>query len=142
RRDSVGSLVLLLGDGADAAARDPRAAVELARDAVAHAPADPASDLDLDAGSAWNILGFALACDGRWKEALEAASRSAELGYRGDGTDGVYEAPAQATLGNVAAARDLYERADAWFAEPPQTDQRFARRRAEVAELLAAAERR
>ncbi len=142
RRDAFVSLVLDLGDSADPACRDTRRAVETALDGIAHVPEQCTSDLDLEAGSAWNLLGYALVCDGRWKEGLEAAARSVELGYVEDGTDWVYEALAHAKLGELDAARELRDRAEAWFGEHPQPNERFGRRRAEVEALLAEAEPR
>jgi tetratricopeptide (TPR) repeat protein len=139
RRDAVANLVLALGDATDPACRDPRRAVEVARDAIAHVPSARTSDLDLDAGSACNLLGYALICDGRWREGLEAAAKARELGNEQDGTDWIYEALAHAKLGEIVAARDLFDRAEAWFAEHPEPGERFARRRADVERLLAEA---
>jgi len=139
RRDAVANLVIALGDAADPACRDPRRAVDVARDAIARVPASRTNDLYLHAGSAWNLLSFALICDGRWKEGLEAAAKAVELGYREDGTDWVYNALARAKLGEFDAARDLFGRAAAWFVTHPSREERFARRRAEVERLLAGA---
>ena len=143
------SLVLLLADTTDAAVRDTRRAVELARAALTAPPVDrrtltaiaPAMQERqvMQPARAWNLLGCALICDGQWREGLDAAARSVELGYDEDGTDWVYEAIAHARLGHDGDARRLAELAEEWFAEHPDVaaaEERFARRRAEAAQLL------
>ncbi len=147
-REALPLVVLELADGREPSLRDSRRAVEIARDAVAHAgaehPADGKSDrwmpqFEIQPEVAWTLLGAALVCDGAWEEALAAFAKSRELGCEHDGTDWVYEALAHARLGQADAARRYHEMAEEWFAEHEDVataEERFGRRRAEVADLL------
>jgi serine/threonine protein kinase len=154
RADLVGMLVQVLADGPDPAARETARAVEVAREALAcvpfvrpalqNIPDSTLAALDLRPEVVWSLLAFALVCDGRFEEALQAFAKARELGLRPDGTDWVYEALAHARLGRREDAARLRARAEAWFEEHPEErgEERFARRRAELAALLGAPEGR
>ena len=127
---SCHDLVYALADCPDPAVLDRRRAIELARmtttlkmEAPVEARMHP-----------WRLLGFALACDGQWQEALAAYAKAREMGDVGHGGI-IYEALVQAHVGNAKEAGVLYEKALAL------TQTHFARETAlrrcdEVAALL------
>ena len=133
------NLVLALGDADDPVLRDPGRAVDLAR---------KATQVPHEKHEAWSLLGYALACDGRWKDALSAFARAVEEngGSMTDddyGENLVYVALCHARLGDRPAARDWLRRAAAWIAELDVGDLSHAkviRRRAEVTALLGSTE--
>jgi hypothetical protein len=151
RRDALGMLLIYhLIDGRDPSLRDPTRAVEIARDALAHAEAvnratgkaNPRWEaVALRPVDAWSLLAHALTCDERWEDSLAAFARARELGIEEWGIDWVYQGLAHARLGQWEEARRLHALAEQYFRDHPDEakDEGVARRMAEVATLLNAA---
>ena len=157
RSDSVNNLIQLLADAPDPAVRDTKRAVELARVAMRCEPVDlkggrarvsnggPASQLDMTADKARRLLAFALVCDGRYQEGLDACAEVRANGGEDDGWLRIGEAYAHAKLGDLAAAADAYRRTEEWFESHPLSAEHrkiLDRRLARVAELLGPARSR
>ena len=89
-------LAWLLANNPKAGDRDPKRAVRLAARAVELAPG---------LGGTWNTFGVARYRAGDWKAAIEALTKSMELGNGGDGTDWFFLAMAHWQLGDKPQAR-------------------------------------
>ena len=81
--------------------------------------------------SAWPIR------SGDWNEAKNALSRSMQLRNQGDGFDWFFLALVELKLGHKDQARDLYDRAVAWYHESRPNDQELYRFQLEAAHELA-----
>jgi serine/threonine protein kinase/Flp pilus assembly protein TadD len=79
--------------------RDSRRALQLAKQAVAEAPAN---------GYIWNTLGLAHVRNGNWREAIAALEKSIELGLGGDSFDRFLLAMAHWQLGHKEQACDWF----------------------------------
>ena len=82
--------------------RDTGKAVELSNRAVG---------LDPSVGNYWNTLGVARYRAGKWKEAVEALTKSMELNSGGDVVDWLFLAMAHQHLGHQQQARRWHDRA-------------------------------
>jgi tetratricopeptide (TPR) repeat protein len=125
---SMSFLADLLANCPDAALRDPKRAVELAKDAVELAP---------QFASSWQVLGWARYRTGAWKESIAALEKSIEL--RADGGDSfqwLFLAMAHWQVGNKEQARKWYGRAVEWADKNQPANAQLLRFRAEAAELL------
>ena len=111
----------------DARLRDPKLAVELARMAVRLAPGE---------GAPWNTLGLAYYRTGEWKLAIEALTKSMELGKGGDANDWFFLAMACWQLGDKPGARSWYDKADQSMRKNQPANEELARFGAEAAALL------
>jgi serine/threonine protein kinase/tetratricopeptide (TPR) repeat protein len=141
----VNNLVIALTDVDDPSVRNPRRAVEVAKEALAHVPAENSGRSDLVAKDVWGLLGLALFSDERWEDARSAYAKAHELGW--DDECSYPESIAAAKVGDLDAARRLYDRANTWFATNAanlraSTKARAARWRAAATEALAEAEKR
>jgi tetratricopeptide (TPR) repeat protein len=129
--DTPASMILLadlLANCPDGALRDPKRAVELAKDAVERAPRS---------ARAWQVLGWARYRTGAWKDSIAALEKSIEL--REDGGDSLqwfFLAMAHWQLGKREQARKWYGRAVEWADKNQPADAQLLRFRAEAAELL------
>ena len=125
---SMSFLADLLANCPDAALRDPKRAVELAKDAVELAP---------QFASSWQVLGWARYRTGAWKESIAALEKSIEL--RADGGDSFqwfFLAMAHWQVGNKEQAHKWYGRAVEWADKNQPANAQLLRFRAEAAELL------
>ena len=111
----------------DPVIRNPRRAVELAKKAVELAP---------KVATHWNTLGVAHYRAGDWKAAVDALTRSMELGHGGDGNDWFFLAMAQWQLGDKPQARSWYDKAAPWVEKNQPGNEELTRFRAEAADLL------
>jgi serine/threonine protein kinase/tetratricopeptide (TPR) repeat protein len=122
------NLAWLLATTADAKVRDPKRALELAQEAVKHAPGP---------GSKWTALGVAHYRLGDWKNAVGALEKHPP---RTDETvrclNDLYLAMAYWKLGEKDKARRHYGRAAEWMEKTHPTDQDLLRDKAEAAQLL------
>jgi Flp pilus assembly protein TadD len=101
------SLARLLASRPDLPAHDPARAVELARAVVAQ--------VANEAGY-WNTLGIALARTGDWEAAERAFEKSTSLDKEGGNpADWLFLAMIEARRGDVAQARKILDRSDAWL---------------------------
>jgi tetratricopeptide (TPR) repeat protein len=109
--------------------RDPKAAVELARKAVARAP---------DQGDYWTTLGAACYRAGDWSGAIEALERARKLheAEGGDAADCFLLALAHARRGHHEQARAWQERALAWVARYKASGNELRLLREETAAVL------
>ena len=108
--------------------RDPGRAVALAQKAV---------ELDPNAPTYWNTLGVARYRVGRWNDAIEALTRSMDLGHgQYESFDTFLLAMAHWQLGNRQEARTWYARAHRWMEQQMSSDPELRRFGAEAAELL------
>ncbi len=108
--------------------RDPKRAVELAKDAVERAPQSAWS---------WQVLGWARYRTGAWKDSIAALEKSIEL--REDGGDSFewfFLAMARWQVGNKEQARKWYARAVEWADKNQPANAHLRGLRAEAAELL------
>jgi tetratricopeptide (TPR) repeat protein len=101
-------LAWLLATHADPKLRNAGRAVELARRAVALAPAE---------ATYWNTLGTAYYRAGSWQEAVTALDKSMELGGGGITVDWLFLAMAHYQLGHKNEARRWYDLADEFYQE-------------------------
>jgi tetratricopeptide (TPR) repeat protein len=85
--------------------RDPKRAVEIARKAVELAPKE---------AMYWNTLGVAHYRAGQWQAAVDAVTRSQELGQPLKAFDWFFLAMAHRKLGHTDDARSWYHRAVRW----------------------------
>jgi tetratricopeptide (TPR) repeat protein len=135
--DTLASMNLLAGLLAtcpDARLRDPKRAIELARDAVERAPRS---------AWAWQVLGWARYRTGAWKDSIAALEKSIDL--REDGGDSFqwfFLAMAHWQVGNKDQAHKWYGRAVEWADKNRPADAQLRRFRAEAAELLELNERK
>jgi tetratricopeptide (TPR) repeat protein len=107
---------------------NPAEAVTLARRAIVVEPTQ---------GNYWNTLGVAYYRSGDWNEAKNALSRSMELRNQGDGFDWFFLALVELKLDHKDRARDLYDKAVAWYHESRPNDEELYRFQAEAAHELA-----
>ncbi len=121
------NLAWFLATSCDASLRDPKRAVALARKAVELSPKE---------GTHWNTLGIAHYRAGDWKAAIEALTRSMDLGKGGDPNDWLFLAMAHWRLGDKAQALSWYEKAAFWLDKNQPKNEELVRFRAEAAELL------
>jgi Flp pilus assembly protein TadD len=108
--------------------RNPRQAVEHARKAVELMPG---------MYGFWNTLGVAHYRNGEWQAAVEALTKSIELG-KGENAafDFFVLAMAHERLGDKKQARTWYDQAVAWMDQHKPKDEELLRFRAEAAALL------
>jgi tetratricopeptide (TPR) repeat protein len=104
--DHLNNLAWLLATESDPAVFDPARAASWAATAVERAP---------DCLIYWNTLGVAHYRAGHWHGAIEALSRSAELGAGGTAFDHFYLALAHVRSGDRARAQLWYDRGVAWI---------------------------
>jgi tetratricopeptide (TPR) repeat protein len=131
---SMNSLAELLATCPDARLRDPKRAVELAKDAVELAPRS---------SWAWQVLGWARYRTGAWKDSIAALEKSIELREDGGGSfQWFFLAMAHWQVGNKEQARKWYGRAVEWADRIQPADAQLRRFRAEAAELLGLNERK
>jgi serine/threonine protein kinase len=126
--ESMSLMARLLANCPDTSLRDPKRAVELAKDAVALAPRSARS---------WQALGWARYRTGAWKDSIAALEKSIEL--REDGGDSFqwfFLAMAHWQVGNKEQARKWHDRAVEWADKNQPADAQLLRFRAEAAELL------
>jgi tetratricopeptide (TPR) repeat protein len=124
---ALNALAWDLATATEGPARDPAQALALARRCVALTPKD---------GTHWNTLGVACCRARRWKEAVEALTRSVELRQGGDAFDWFFLATAHHHLGNAREARAWYDRAVKWTQTNRPEDEELKRFRAEAAAAL------
>jgi eukaryotic-like serine/threonine-protein kinase len=125
---SMSLVAALLANCPDSRFRDPKRAVELAKDAVELAPRSAWS---------WQVLGWVRYRTGAWKDSVAALEKSIEL--REDGGDSFqwfFLAMAHWQVGNKEQARKWYDRAVDWADRIRPADAQLLRFRAEAAELL------
>jgi tetratricopeptide (TPR) repeat protein/sugar lactone lactonase YvrE len=120
-------LAWLLATCPDVRLRDPVQAVTHARQAV---------ELRPDAAGHWNTLGVAHYCNGAWKSAVEALTKSVQLSNGGSSEDFFFLAMAHWQLGDKEQARTWYDRAVAWMEKNQPKNEELRRFRAEAAALL------
>ena len=84
----------------------------------------------------WNTLGAAHYRAGDWKAAIEALTKSMELGKGGDSTDWFFLAMAHWQLGDKTQARSWYDKAVPWMEKNQPKNEELIRFRAEAAALL------
>ncbi len=119
-------LARLLATCPDTSLRDPKRAVELAKDVVELAP---------QSASSWQVLGWARFRTGAWKESIAALEKS--IGLREDGGDSFqWFFLAMAELGNKEQARKWYDRAVDRANKNQPANAQLLCFRAEAAELL------
>jgi tetratricopeptide (TPR) repeat protein len=128
------NLAWLLATCPEATLRDPKRAVELATKAVELAPAQ---------GTFRNTLGVARYSAGDWKGAIEALTKSQELGSPSPAHDWLFLAMAEWQLGNQDAARGWYDKASQWINEnqttlqgAPENAEELKRFRTEARDVL------
>jgi serine/threonine protein kinase/uncharacterized protein HemY len=124
---SLNALAWLLANSPDLKLREPRRALELAKQAVELAPED---------GDYWNTLGAAYYRVGDWKEAVQALAKSGELRKGGDPTDWFFLAMAHCRLGDKDQGRKWYDRAVQQMEKKKPEDEELHCFRTEAAELL------
>jgi tetratricopeptide (TPR) repeat protein len=118
----------MLANCPDTSLRDPKRAVELAREAVELAPRSAWS---------WQVLGWVRYRTGAWKDSIAALEKSIEL--REDGGDSFqwfFLAMAHWQVGNNEQAHKWYDRAVEWADSIRPADAQLLRFRADAAELL------
>jgi tetratricopeptide (TPR) repeat protein len=124
---TLNNLAWLLATCPDLKLRDPKRAVELAKEAVEMAPKD---------GMCWNTLGAASYRAGDWKAAVAALEKSMELRQGGDSFDWFFFAMAQFQLGEKDTARQWYDKAVVCMEKNQSKNEELARFRAEAEEML------
>jgi tetratricopeptide (TPR) repeat protein len=121
-------LAALLANCPDARLRDPKRAVELAKEAAELAPRS---------AWAWQVLGWARYRTGAWKDSIAALEKSIELREQGgDSFQWFFLAMAHWQVGNKEQALQRYGRAVEWADKNRPADAQLRRFRAEAAELL------
>ena len=124
--EPMNNLAWLLANNPDVGHRDPKRAVQLATGAVELA--------SLVAN--WNTLGVARYRAGDWKAAIEALTKSMELGNGGDSTDWFFLAMAHWQLGDKTQARSWYDKAVPWMEKNQPKNEELIRFRDEAGALL------
>jgi tetratricopeptide (TPR) repeat protein len=107
--------------------RDPAKAVEHAEKAVAQAPGN---------GAYWNTVGAARYRAGRWREAVEALQKAADLNRGGIGSDFFFLAMACHKLGLGEKARKWFGEAVQWMEANDPADEELRSLRAEAASVV------
>jgi tetratricopeptide (TPR) repeat protein len=124
---SLNQLAWILATAPDPQHRDPRRAVELAKQAVELAPQN---------GQIWNTLGVATFRAGEWPPAVDALQRSIELRDGGDASDWFFLAMAHWQLENTDEARAWYDKAIQWMDKNAPRNEELQQFRQEATELL------
>ena len=92
-----------------------------------------------DEGTFWNTLGVCSYRAGRWRTAIDALERSAQLfGDAGVGFNAMFLAMSYWKLGNHAEAERQYETAVRWMRDSQVADEELMRFWREAAEVLGA----
>jgi tetratricopeptide (TPR) repeat protein len=102
----LNSVAWNLATDPDAGSRDPKQALEFARQALTIAPGEPAF---------WNTRGAAAYRDGDWKQASEAFEKSMNLNKGGDGNDWFFLAMVRWQQNNHGEARQWLDKAITWL---------------------------
>jgi tetratricopeptide (TPR) repeat protein/serine/threonine protein kinase len=116
-----------LATSPDPNSRDPKRAVELAKEAVQIAPQER---------NFWNTLGAAQYRAGDWKAARSALEKSMELHQGGDAFDWFFLAMTHWKLANKDEARNWYDKGVEWMEKNARADEELRRFRSEGEELL------
>jgi eukaryotic-like serine/threonine-protein kinase len=87
-------------------------------------------------GNHHNTLGVALYRAGRFKESVDALSKSTELRLGGDAFDFLFLAMAHGRLGEKERAREWYDRGVAWTEKSRPDDEELRRFREEASEIV------
>jgi serine/threonine protein kinase len=124
---SMNALAWILANCPDQALRDPDRALEVAKQAVQGAP----RKCDYR-----NTLGTAYYRTGDWKGAIEALTKSMELGKGGDAADWFFLAMAHWHLDDKNEGREWYDRAVQWTEKNRPQDEELQLFRAESEKLL------
>jgi tetratricopeptide (TPR) repeat protein/tRNA A-37 threonylcarbamoyl transferase component Bud32 len=124
---SMNALAWLCATCPDAKLRNPKRAVELAKNAVDRAPKN---------GNLWNTLGVAYYRSGEWQNSVQALEKSTSLRRGGDSFDWFFLAMAHWQLGRKEQARQWYDKAVSWEAKHQLQSDELSRFRAEAEELL------
>jgi tetratricopeptide (TPR) repeat protein/serine/threonine protein kinase len=120
-------LAWLLATCSNPSLRDPRRAVELAKEAVELTPTN---------GTYCNTLGAAHYYAGDWMLAIQTLKKSMELNKGSNGLDYFFLAMASWQWGEKAQARRWYDRAVQWMEKNQPKDEKIQRFRGEAAKLL------
>jgi tetratricopeptide (TPR) repeat protein len=124
---AMNNLAWFLATAEDPKFRDPRRAVELAKEAVGRHP---------KYSTGWNTLGVAHNRAGDWKGAMAALQKSVVLRKGGDSNDWFFLAMAHWQLGEKDKARTWYDRAVLWMGKNQPKNPELKRFRAEAEALL------
>jgi tetratricopeptide (TPR) repeat protein len=116
-----------LANHPDPKLRDPKRAIEFAREAVAIAP---------HRALAWQRLGWVQYRAGNWKASIEALQKSCELEKGGDAFQWFFQAMAHWQLGERDEARKWHERAVLWMEKNKPSQEELRPFRAEADALL------
>jgi tetratricopeptide (TPR) repeat protein len=122
-----GELAVCLADCPDARYRDPKRAIELAKQALA---------LEPNNGGVHNTLGIAYYRAGDWKAAINALEKSMEVREGGDSNDWFFLAMAYWQWEQKEQARTWLDRAVKWMDKNRPNDKDLGRFRAEAESLL------
>jgi tetratricopeptide (TPR) repeat protein len=127
-RSTLHPLAWLLATTPDPRDRDPRRAVELAKELADHLPKD---------GGAWTVLGVTYYRAGDWKQAITALEKSEAVAPREPlATNALFLAMAHWRLQEKEEARKHYGRALRWIEENKTSNEELLRFKAEAAQLL------
>jgi serine/threonine protein kinase/tetratricopeptide (TPR) repeat protein len=125
---TMNNLAWMLATATDAKARDPRRAVELAKELVQHSPKQ---------GDIWNTLGVASYRAGDWSSAIAALEKSEELAPgQFLGYNALFLAMAYWQRKEPESARQWYDRAVRWMEKNQPSDPEILQYRTEAAHLL------
>jgi eukaryotic-like serine/threonine-protein kinase len=118
----------ILANGAEVKLRDPRRALQHAREAV---------ELESQSPISWQVLGWAYYRTGAWKDSIQALEKSIELqSNSGDAGQWFFLAMAHWQLDEKDKARKFYDQGVQWMEKNKPEDEELRRFRAEAAELL------
>jgi tetratricopeptide (TPR) repeat protein len=129
--ESMCGLATELSTCPDVKLRDPKRAVELARQAV-----ERGSKLGVRTGTYQRALGIAHYRCADWQASIAALGESMKLQDGGDSRDWFFLAMAHWELGDKEHARRWYDKAVAWMEKNQPKYTEFRRYRAEAGELL------
>jgi serine/threonine protein kinase/Flp pilus assembly protein TadD len=133
RLQAMNDLAWLLATASDPKLRNPRRAIELAKEVVQYSPRR---------GDRWNTLGVAYYRAGDWKNAILALEKSLEFAPKESVADnGFFLAMAHWQLGEKDKARQWYGKAAGWMEKNRPDDQELRQFRAEASRLLGLPER-